>query len=158
MVDLAQRRVAEIAGLKEALSILANDHALEGTPLRPPLGWSSWLVASLSAVAEAAKDCHVLIWERGRRVRDERLVLDLCGCGHRASGGVVRRTNCEPHIRRLEVNRRRPWKLHDGVQGEEIESERSTGPGSDENHVADEDIADTREHESKNDSQFESSP
>ena len=26
MVDLAQRRVAEIAGLKEALSILANDH------------------------------------------------------------------------------------------------------------------------------------
>ena len=34
----------------------------------------------------------------------------------------------------------------------------SIGPGSDENHVADEDIADTREHESKNDSQFESSP
>ena len=62
MVDLAQRRVAEIAGLKEALSILANDHALEGTPLRPPMGWSSWLVASFSAVAEAAEDCRVLIW------------------------------------------------------------------------------------------------
>ena len=29
-------------------------------------------------------------------MRDERLVLDLCGYRHRASGGVVRRTNHEP--------------------------------------------------------------
>ena len=54
------------------------------------------LVTSLSAVAEAAKDCRVLIWNVGKRVRDERLVLDLCGYSHRASGGVVRRTNHEP--------------------------------------------------------------
>ena len=33
MVDLAQRRVAEIAGLKEALSILANDHGRVGRVL-----------------------------------------------------------------------------------------------------------------------------
>ena len=36
------------------------------------------MVTSLSAVAEAAKDCRVLIWNVGKRVRDERLVLDLC--------------------------------------------------------------------------------
>ena len=36
----------------------------KGTPLRPPMGWSSWMVAAtLSAVAEAAKDCRVLIWD-----------------------------------------------------------------------------------------------
>ena len=36
---------------------------LKGTHLRPPKGWSSWMVArTLTVVAEAAKDCHVLIW------------------------------------------------------------------------------------------------
>ena len=36
---------------------------LKGTPLRPPKGWSSWMVAAtLPAVAEAAKDCRVLVW------------------------------------------------------------------------------------------------
>ena len=36
---------------------------LKRTPLRPPMGWSSCVVAAtLSAVAEAAKDCRVLIW------------------------------------------------------------------------------------------------
>ena len=36
---------------------------VKGTPLRPPMGWSSWMVAAtLPAVAEAAKDCRVLIW------------------------------------------------------------------------------------------------
>ena len=36
---------------------------LKGTPLRPPMGWRSWMVASiLPALAEAAKDCRVLIW------------------------------------------------------------------------------------------------
>ena len=36
---------------------------LKGTPLRPPIGWSSWMVAAtLPAVGEAAKDCRVLIW------------------------------------------------------------------------------------------------
>ena len=35
----------------------------KGTLLRPPMGWSSWMVAAtFSAVAEAAKDCRVLIW------------------------------------------------------------------------------------------------
>ena len=33
------------------------------TSLQPPVDWSSWKVATtLSAVAEAAKDCRVLIW------------------------------------------------------------------------------------------------
>ena len=36
---------------------------LKGTPFPPPMGWSSWMVATtLTAVAEAAKDCLVLIW------------------------------------------------------------------------------------------------
>ena len=36
---------------------------LKGTPLRPPMGWSSWMVATtLTAFSEAAKDCRVLIW------------------------------------------------------------------------------------------------
>ena len=36
---------------------------LKGTPLRPLMGWSSWMVAAtLTAVAEAAKDCRVLVW------------------------------------------------------------------------------------------------
>ena len=35
----------------------------KGTPLRPPMGLSYWMVAAtLPAVAEAAKDCRVLIW------------------------------------------------------------------------------------------------
>ena len=36
---------------------------LKRTPLRPPMGWSSWMVAAtLPAVAETATDCRVLIW------------------------------------------------------------------------------------------------
>ena len=36
---------------------------MKGTPLQPPMGWSSWMVATtLPAVAEAAKDCRVSIW------------------------------------------------------------------------------------------------
>ena len=36
---------------------------LKGTPIRPQKGWSSWMVAAtLPAVAEAAKDCRVLVW------------------------------------------------------------------------------------------------
>ena len=35
---------------------------LKGTPLWPPMGWSSWMVATtLPPVAEAAKHCHALI-------------------------------------------------------------------------------------------------
>ena len=36
---------------------------LKGTHLRPPMSWSSWMVAaSFPAVAEAARDCRVSIW------------------------------------------------------------------------------------------------
>ena len=36
---------------------------LKGTPLRPPMCWSSWMVAaSFPEVAEATRDCHVSIW------------------------------------------------------------------------------------------------
>ena len=35
----------------------------KGTPLRPPMGWSSWMVATtLPAVAEAATNSRVSIW------------------------------------------------------------------------------------------------
>ena len=36
---------------------------LKGTPLRPPMGWSLWMVGvTLPAVAWAAKDCRVSFW------------------------------------------------------------------------------------------------
>ena len=36
---------------------------LKGAPLRQPMGWRSWMVATtLPAFAEAAKDCRVSIW------------------------------------------------------------------------------------------------
>ena len=36
---------------------------LKGTHLRPPMGWSSWIVAAaLPSIAEAAKDRRVLTW------------------------------------------------------------------------------------------------
>ena len=40
--------------------------------------------------------------EREARARDEWLVLDLCGNGHRDPDGVVGRTICESHFRRLQ--------------------------------------------------------
>ena len=57
------------------------------------------VATTLIAVAEAAMPCVDL--ERGEHVRDERLVLDLCGTGHCDPDGVVRRTVCESHFRRL---------------------------------------------------------
>ena len=39
--------------------------------------------------------------EREEHVRDEWLVLDLCGNGHCDADGVVMRTVCESHFRRL---------------------------------------------------------
>ena len=39
--------------------------------------------------------------EREEHVRDAWLVLDLCGNGHRDPDGVVKRTVCESHLRRL---------------------------------------------------------
>ena len=79
---------------------------LKGTPLR-----------LLRAVAEAAKDCRVSIWNvRNIHVRDEWLVLDLCGNGHCDPDGVVRRTVRESHWTG-EVGRRRPTRmLHNYVQ------------------------------------------
>ena len=77
---------------------------LKGTLVRPPMGWSSWMVATtLTAVVEgeAAKILPCTDMEREEHVRDERLVLDLCGNGHCDPDGVVRRTVCESHFRRL---------------------------------------------------------
>ena len=75
---------------------------LTGTPLRPPVSssrWSSWMVAAtLPAVAEAAKNCRTDL-EREKRMRDEWLVPDLCGNGHRDPDGVVRCTTWDFHFR-----------------------------------------------------------
>ena len=67
-------------------------------------------------------------------MRDERLVLDLCGYGHRALDGVVRRTYREPISD--------GWKSTEGDRGGCMVASKgrrlsSTSPGSDENHVAD---------------------
>ena len=78
---------------------------LKGTPLRPPMSSSSWslrswslrmVAASFSAI-EAARDCVNL--EREERIRDEWLVLDLCGNGHRDPDGVVKSTIWDFHFR-----------------------------------------------------------
>ena len=50
-------------------------------------------------------------------MRDERLVLDLCGNGHCDPDGVVGPTVCESHGQMTEVGRRRPTRmLHNYVQ------------------------------------------
>ena len=54
------------------------DFAFERNTLRPP-------------TAEAARDCRVST-RNVRKQRDEWLVPDLCGNGHRDPDGVVRRT------------------------------------------------------------------
>ena len=55
------------------------------------------LAATLPVVAEAAKDCRVLIWNVRNLCEIERLVLDLCGNGHCDPDGVVGQTVCESH-------------------------------------------------------------
>ena len=47
------------------------------------------VATTVPALAEAAKDCRVLIWNVRERARDKWLVLDLCGNGHRNPDGVV---------------------------------------------------------------------
>ena len=75
---------------------------LKGTRLRPPMGWSSWMVAATSHRAcRGSKILPCTDLEREEHVRDEWLVLDLCGNGHCDPDGVVRRTVCESHFTRL---------------------------------------------------------
>ena len=55
-----------------------------------------WMVAAtLTEVGSKILPCTNL--EREEYVRDERLVLDLCGNGHCDPNGVVGRTVCESH-------------------------------------------------------------
>ena len=49
--------------------------------------------------------------EREEHVRDEWLVLDLCGNGHCDPDGIVRRTVCESDFQTTVVGRRRPTKM-----------------------------------------------
>ena len=74
-------------------------------------------------------------------MRDERLVLDLCGYSHRASGGVVRRTNHEPISD--------DWKSTEGDRGGCTMASKGGLSAQlvrvlEKNHVADDDIADAR--------------
>ena len=80
----------------------ANDFALERNTFRPLMGWSSWMVATtLTVVAEAAKRLPCIDLGREEHVRDEWLVLDLCGNGHCDLDGVVRWIVCESRFRQL---------------------------------------------------------
>ena len=54
------------------------------------------VATTVPAVAEAAKDCRVFIWN----ARNEH-ETDLCGYGHCVPDGVVRWTICESHFGRL---------------------------------------------------------
>ena len=57
----------------------------KGRPLRPPLSWSSWMVAAS--------------FPRSRGSVNLELVPDRCGNGHRDPDGVVRRTIWDLHFR-----------------------------------------------------------
>ena len=70
---------------------------LKGTPLRPPMGWSSWMVATTPRGCRGSKRFPCIDLEREEHVRGEWLVLDLCENGHCDPHGVVRRTVCEFH-------------------------------------------------------------
>ena len=48
-----------------------------------------------------SKRLPCMVLDREEHVRDEWLVLDLCGIGHCDPDGVVRPTACESHFRRL---------------------------------------------------------
>ena len=76
---------------------------LKGTPLRPPMGWSSFMDGGGDSHCgcRGSKRFPCIDLEREEHVRDEWLVLDLCGNGHRDLDGVVGRTVCESHFRRL---------------------------------------------------------
>ena len=53
-----------------------------------------------SPVCRGSKRLPCIDLEREEHVRDEWLVLDLCGSGHCDPDGVVKRTVCESHFRR----------------------------------------------------------
>ena len=57
------------------------------------------MVAASFSEVEAARDCRVSIWNVEKRMRDEWLVLDLCGNGHSDPDGVVRCTILDFHFR-----------------------------------------------------------
>ena len=85
---------------------------LKGTPLRPPKGWSSWMVAAaLTAVAEAATDCRVLIW-------NVRKMCDTSGWFWICVGMVIAILTvlsggpfANPIGQMTEVDRRRPTRM-----------------------------------------------
>ena len=114
---------------------------LKGTPLRPPMGWSSWLVASLPAVAEAAKDCRVFLWNAWNMCETSGwfwicvgMVIALLAV---LSGGPIVNSISDDWSRQretVEAAWRRPRK----------KKVSSIDPGSGENHIADGVIADTR--------------
>ena len=107
---------------------------LKGTPLRPPMGWSSWLVASLPAVAEAAKDCRVSIWNVGD-------ICETSGWYWVCVGMVIALLmvlSGGPIVNPISDD----WKSTEGDRrGCTMESKgrrlSSIGPGSGTNHVAD---------------------
>ena len=91
---------------------------LKRTPLRPPMGWSSWMVAAtVPTVAEAAKDCRVQIW-------NVRNLCETSGWFWICVGMVIvilmvlsGRPFVNPIGQMTEVGRRRPTRmLHDYVQ------------------------------------------
>ena len=84
---------------------------LKGTPLRPPMSSSSRslrMVAASFPEVEAARDCRVSTWNVRKHMRDEWLVLDLCGNGHSDPDGVVRSTIWDFQFQMTAVSRKRP--------------------------------------------------
>ena len=114
---------------------------LKGTPLRPPMGWSSWLVAtSLPADAEAAKDCRVLIWN-ARKMCETSIWFWICVGMVIALLAVL---SGGPIVKPISDD----WKSAEGDRGGCMAASKvklsSTDPGSGESHIADDVIADTR--------------
>ena len=93
----------------------ANDFAFERNTLRPPRVGAHGLWRRLSLRMQRQQKIGNL--EREEYVRDERLVLDLCGDGRCGPDGVVGRTVCESHRRRPTRMLRNyvQWKMSSSI-------------------------------------------
>ena len=63
------------------------------------MGWRSWMVATISAVSEAATDCRVLILIVRNGHETSGWFWICVVTGHRDPDGVVGLTICESHYR-----------------------------------------------------------
>ena len=85
---------------------------LKLTSLRPPMGWSSWMVAAtLPTVAEASKDCRVLIWNVSNMCEMSDWFWICVGMAIVILMVLSGRPIANPIGQMTEVSRRRPTRM-----------------------------------------------